>query len=42
MIETTCKECKTVYTVTLPDLAKGAAWWRLCPDCRPDDTPEAA
>jgi len=42
MIETTCTRCKAIYTVTLPDLAKGPAWWRLCPDCRPDDSPEAA
>ena len=42
MIETTCTQCKAVYTVALPDLVKGPTWWTLCSDCRPDDTPEAA
>jgi hypothetical protein len=35
-LETTCKHCRKAYALSLSDLAKGARWWTLCPDCRPD------
>ena len=41
-LETICKQCGNPYALTLPDLAKGASWWALCPDCRPPDESEAA